>query len=150
MQKFLPLIMGLFYCSPLAAQEISYPEKDIKQSSFILSIQNIPKNEGEIRIAVFDNEKDYNDKQNPVHAVVLPVHGKTLSWSDENLPHGTYAIAVYHDKNVNGELDANLLGIPKEAYGFSNNARGRFGPASWEDAHFEVNSDHSGMNIAIK
>ncbi|MDZ7756077.1 DUF2141 domain-containing protein [Rhodohalobacter sp.] len=32
--------------------------------------------------------------------------------------------AIYHDKNTNGELDTNLSGIPEEAYGFSNNARG--------------------------
>lgn len=149
MKRFLPLIMVLLFSGTLAAQEISYPEKENKRSSFELYIQNIPENKGEIRIAVFDNEKDYDDKENPVHAVVLPVHGKTLNWSDDSLPYGKYAIAVYHDKNVNGELDANLLGIPKEAYGFSNNARGRFGPASWKDAHFKVNSDQTEMTINI-
>ncbi len=150
MKRSLPLIMLLCFSTTLAAQEISYPEREIKKSSFQLSIQNIPEQSGEIRIAVFDNEKDYTNKKNPVHAVVLPVDGTTISWKDENLPYGIYAIAVYHDKNVNGELDANLLGIPKEAYGFSNNARGRFGPASWEDASFDINSVRSKMTIRIK
>lgn len=150
MKRTIPLIMLLCFCSSLAAQEISYPEKVDKRSSFQLTIQKIPEQTGEIRIAVFDNEKNYNNKKDPMHAVVLPVKGTTLSWQDENLPYGKYAIAVYHDKNVNGELDANFLGIPKEAYGFSNNARGRFGPASWKDARFEINSVRSKMTIEIK
>ena len=81
---------------------------------------------------------------------MLPVEENRISWKQDSLPYGKYAIAVYHDKNVNGELDSNLLGIPKEAYGFSNNARGRFGPASWKDAHFEITSQQYSMTITIK
>lgn len=91
---------------------------------------------GEIRIAMFDSEQKY--PEDPVHAIVLPVERKEVEWVVNDLPYGEYAIAVYHDKNKNGELDSNLLGIPKEDYGFSNNARGRFGPASWKDAKFIV------------
>ena len=59
--------------------------------------------------------------------------------ANRDLAYGQYAIAVYHDKNKNGLLDTNMLGIPLEEYGFSNNARGRFGPASWSQAKFTVN-----------
>jgi len=47
---------------------------------------------------------------------------------------GQYAIKVFHDENANGELDINFLGIPKESYGFSNHARGRFGPPPFAEA----------------
>jgi len=36
---------------------------------------------------------------------------------------GTLTVAMYHDRNANGELDQNAMGIPREAYGHSNNAR---------------------------
>jgi uncharacterized protein (DUF2141 family) len=140
----------LLISSSLFAQEISYPERETKLSAFELTVDGISEEKGEIRIAVFDSEQAYNDKENPLYAVVIPVDGEKISWKQDSLPFGNYAIAVYHDKNVNGELDSNLLGIPKEAYGFSNNARGRFGPASWEDAHFEVTSEQSSMTILIK
>ncbi|MEQ8525794.1 MAG: DUF2141 domain-containing protein [Gracilimonas sp.] len=119
-------------------------------SNFELKIEGIDKVEGEIRIALFNSEKEYNEKENPLYAVVLPVDNSTVVWSQDSLIFGEYAIAVYHDKNVNGELDSNLLGIPKEAYGFSNNARGRFGPASWKDAHFIIESDTSSMTIEVR
>lgn len=129
------------------AQEISYPEE---VASFELKIEGITEVKGEVRIAVFKSELSYNKKEDPLHAEVLPVEEETLIWNKEKLPYGDYAIAVYHDKNENGELDSNILGIPKEAYGFSNNARGRFGPASWKDAHFTVSSDPYSMVIELK
>ena len=52
-----------------------------------------------------------------------------------------YAIRMYHDVNDNGELDTNLMGIPSEPFAFSNNAQGRFGPAAWDDAVFEIGAD---------
>lgn len=146
---FTSLILS-FLCISVSAQEFSQPEMDGLRSNFELIIENISEAKGEIRIAVFNSEKSYKEKEKPSHAVVLPVTGNRLSWKASDLPYGEYAIAVYHDKNKNGKLDANLLRIPKEDYGFSNNARGRFGPASWKDAHFRVSQPDVSMTIQIK
>ena len=43
----------------------------------------------------------------------------TVVW--ENLPPGDYAVAAIHDENRNAKLDRNLIGIPKEGFGFANN-----------------------------
>ncbi|OAN64385.1 hypothetical protein A8B79_13700 [Balneola sp. EhC07] len=130
----------------LNAQEISYPEKDV--SEFRLYIEGINELKGEIRIAMFDSKEKYT--KDPIHAIVLPVDSTTIIWTQEMLPFGEYAIAVYHDKNENGKIDTNLLGIPKEDYGFSNNARGRFGPASWQDSKFIVEDNFYSTSIKIK
>ena len=45
-----------------------------------------------------------------------------------NLEPGDYAVMLFHDENGNGEMDKNVFGIPTEGYGFSNNAKGSFGP----------------------
>ena len=50
----------------------------------------------------------------------------------------TYAVGLYLDVNGNNRMDKNFLGMPKEQYGFSNNAKGRFGPPSFEDASFNL------------
>lgn len=34
---------------------------------------------------------------------------------------GIYALAIYHDSNANRKFDRTGLGLPAEAYGFSNN-----------------------------
>jgi uncharacterized protein (DUF2141 family) len=48
---------------------------------------------------------------------------------------------LFHDANENGELDTNFLGLPKEAYAFSNNAKVTFGPPKFEKAMFEFKED---------
>lgn len=137
----------IFSGMSLKAQEISYPEKE-DVSEFRLSIEGINELKGEIRIAMFDSKEKYT--KDPIHAIVIPVDSTTIIWTQEMLPFGEYAIAVYHDKNENGKIDTNLLGIPKEDYGFSNNARGRFGPASWQDSKFIVEDNFYSTSIKIK
>lgn len=63
------------------------------------------------------------------------VFKQTLELSD-----GVYALKFYIDSNYNDELDVNLLGIPKEQYGFSN-VKGRFGPPNFKKAAFELNGN---------
>ncbi len=105
-------------------------------SAFTLVVEGVENPVGEIRIAVFDSENRYLDE--PSYAEIVPVSDTKIQWQIEELAYGQYAIAVYHDKNKNGKLDINILGIPTEIYGFSNNARGKFGPASWGEAKFLV------------
>jgi uncharacterized protein (DUF2141 family) len=119
-----------------------------KTASFYLTIEGLAKAEGELRIAVFNSQDTYT--VDPLYAVVLSVDSTVVDWQVDELPFGEYAIAVYHDKNANGKLDTNLLGIPKERYGFSNNARGRFGPASWSDSHFSFNAELHSHTIQVK
>jgi uncharacterized protein (DUF2141 family) len=142
------ILLSFLYPELILSQEITTEVTGAEVSSFTLEISGIEKTEGEIRIAVFDSKEHYTKET--IHAVVLPVEGSSIEWSVPDLPFGEYAIAVYHDKNTNGKLDTNLLGIPKERYGFSNNARGRFGPASWGDAKFEVNQKEVIHQIEIK
>lgn len=135
MKIFFFLVLSCSFALETVAQEVpDYLTENI--SSFTLLVQGINKAEGELRIAMFDSKDAYTKE--PVYAVVLPVADGKVEWKVPDLPFGEYAIAVYHDKNTNGKLDTNFLGIPKEDYGFSNNARGKFGPASWEDAKFSV------------
>ncbi|MCH9844643.1 MAG: DUF2141 domain-containing protein [Alphaproteobacteria bacterium] len=57
------------------------------------------------------------------------------------LPDGVYAISAFHDLNDDGELNSNIVGLPTEPYGFSNDARGKFGPAKFTDAQFTITAD---------
>jgi uncharacterized protein (DUF2141 family) len=117
-------------------------------STFTLVVEGVENPVGEIRIAVFDSENRYLDE--PRYAEIVPVSDTMIEWQIEDLAYGQYAIAVYHDKNKNGKLDTNLLGIPTENYGFSNNARGKFGPASWDQAKFLVKDRSAVHRIKIE
>ena len=54
------------------------------------------------------------------------------------------------DENNNGKLDKNLVGIPLEPYGFSNNARGFLGPPSFGDARFQVSGPNTRIEVRLE
>jgi len=66
-----------------------------------------------------------------------------------NVAFGTYALRGFYDANDNGKLDTNLLGIPAEAYGFSNGARRWFGPPKFADAAFTFSSDQQVVTVVL-
>lgn len=60
----------------------------------------------------------------------------------DNVPAGTYAIAAYHDENLNGIMDANEKGFPKEGYGFSIKTK-IFGRPNFGQAAFSVTGNQT-------
>lgn len=77
------------------------------------------------------------DEKKAVRVVGAPIIGTSSRYVFENLPAGTYALTVIHDENDNHRFDTTLLGLPKEAYGTTNDARGGLsGPPKFEKARF--------------
>lgn len=105
-----------------------------------IEIEGIAAREGQILIAVYDQAEGWLKK--PVRGLrqAVPAEGP-LRLRLENLPEGEYAISVLHDANGNGRMDKNLVGMPTEAYGFSNDAAGSFGPPKFEEARFRLQGE---------
>ena len=115
-------------------------------------IENLQAAEGQVMIAVGTEESfAAAEGESRAHAVqvVLPAREGSVTFTPDALPDGTYAVQVMHDVNGNGELDANFVGMPKEPWGFSNNARGNFGPPQFADTQFALNGDTQ-ITIAVK
>ena len=110
----------------------------------IVRVDNI-KEAGEIHIAIYDSaeafEADRGEKGGAAPGItqgtIEMVEPGSVTYRYE-LPPGTYAIGIFHDANLNNRLDNYFFGVPREQYGFSNNARGFMGPPSFEDAAFSV------------
>ena len=65
-----------------------------------------------------------------------------------NIPSGSYAVAVYQDEDGSGDITKNMLGLPKEPYGFSNDV-GRLGPPSFSGALVDVQGDTT-IEVRVK
>src|SRR3569833_1354907 len=66
-------------------------------------------------------------------------------WTD--LPAGDYGVAVIHDENSNHKLDRNLIGIPKEGFGFANNPHVGLSAPSFDAATVHVTCPATEINI---
>jgi uncharacterized protein (DUF2141 family) len=58
-----------------------------------------------------------------------------------NVPTGKYVVWLFHDTDNSGDLTTNILGIPTEPFGFSNNPRIRMGPPAFSEASFDLKTD---------
>lgn len=67
----------------------------------------------------------------------------------EDLPPGSYAISLFHDENDNGEMDKNIVGMPTEGYGFSQNPR-VMRKATFEEARFELAADGGTIVVELR
>ena len=105
------------------------------QSSLTVEIVGLESNKGKVIVALLDkHEEDVRDQ-----SCLITDHKCTLTFND--VKHDQYAIRFFHDENLNEELDTNFLGIPKEGFGFSNDAMGKFGPKDFSEWLFEVSGD---------
>lgn len=104
---------------------------------------------GTVSIGFYDAPEKFRKEDATVAQLRLqPMDGKAAV-TLRNLPTGAYAVAVYFDANNNGKLDANLIGLPVEPYGFSNAARGNFGPPNFEAAAVAVGASGSETRISL-
>ena len=112
-----------------------------------LDITGIKNNTGFIQVAVYKSDTDFDmDKFSYIIAVPASLE---VQVSIPNLEAGQYAIAVFHDENKNKKLDKNFVGIPKEGYGFSNNAVGKLGPPKFSETSFSLDTQLKKLSIRM-
>ena len=105
---------------------------------------------GRIAIAVYRDADSMRRGEGAVRTAVIDRTGATTTTTISGLAPGRYAVAVFHDMDGDGRLSTWPIGLPKEAYGFSRNARGRFGPPAFAAAAFDLPASGARQVIALK
>ena len=140
-------------CVVLFSAVVSFSAPTRAQSGgpgiMILKITGFHSEKGQVRIAVFNSSETWLGEQ-PVYSSTIKVDSQSVVWNITDVPYGDYGVAAFHDENSNGKMDKNLLGIPKERYGFSNNVRATFGPPKWEKGKFAVRNPTTEISIEVK
>lgn len=93
-----------------------------------------PGGEGQLMVALFDGPAGWLRTPREGARRPLPPAGEPLRVEFTGLPDAPVAVSVFIDRNGNGRLDSNAIGMPIEPYGFSNDAAGSFGPPRFEQA----------------
>ncbi len=112
-------------------------------------ITGLENNTGVVRLGLYNSKDNYEGKGKAYRGEKDSIENKQATFIFYALPYGKYAIKVYHDENSNGMIDRDSFGIPTEAYGFSNNASGAFGPADYNDAKFLFNKNKTAIKITV-
>ena len=140
----------IFFLSSLLAM------LEIQASELIINLSD-QKKTGTLMLAIYNNAEAFEgsvvkEKRSEVgvfKGLELYLEPQDSTQLSTEIPDGEYAIAFFIDANGNKKLDKNFLGIPKEQFGFSNNAMGTLSAPSFEQAKFTV-AGNTVQNIKLK
>ena len=106
--------------------------------------------QGIVRLGLYDQAAYPDDKSEPVaSADVQAVAGQTIV-TLENITPGTYAIQLFQDLNSNGKMDTGFLGVPKEPYGFSRDAKPILSKPDFNRVKFEVIAGENSQTLHLQ
>ncbi len=109
-----------------------------QQGKLHIKITDIQEYSGRMQIGIYNNPDDFPIDGQEYQIIYLPVQGNEVSHTVKALPQGEYAVAFYHDINMDSICNLNFLGIPKEGYGFSRNYRPKFRAPEFEETVITV------------
>ena len=105
---------------------------------------------GVISLGIFKAGSNFPAVGAEFKGVRIKVEGEQMTYAFTDLPKGKYAVSLFHDENENLRLDQNLLGLPKEGYGFSNNIVPRMGPPSFEATTIQLDQRKRTIFISVR
>lgn len=123
----------------------------VSAADLTVIVENVKNAEGMVRVGLFNNPATF--PKTPLVGQTIDAKAakaNTVSLTFKSVTPGTYAVSAYQDINGNQKVDKNFVGMPVEPYGFSKNARGMFGPPTFDDAHLDIGSNNLSINIKLK
>ena len=142
----LTMLLSLAVLSALPASA-AMPEGP-RTSSLSAVISTVRSKKGHVGCALFATPEGFPDSHTaPIRQRWLTINGKTVECTFDKLPPGSYAFAIYHDENDNGDFDNNFLGFPKEGWGTSNNIKHFLKEPTFEESRIDL---AAGASVQVK
>lgn len=108
---------------------------------------------GKVMFAIYDNQKTWAASEKdgkPLREVGTTIKGGEAVGVFDDLPPGIYAVQLHHHEDADGKFDTNMLEIPKEGYGMSNNPNIGMSMPKFDACKFEVRGGEQTINIKMK
>jgi acyl-CoA reductase-like NAD-dependent aldehyde dehydrogenase/uncharacterized protein (DUF2141 family) len=140
----LPLLVSAVLPLTLAAQSKA-------ETHLTIDVHLTQQAHGELAYLVFASPSGFpGDRDKALRHGFLPIPANAQHLRiDTDLPPGIYAVTVYEDLNSNRKLDHNLIGIPREPVGVSNNPPPRFGPPHFDECSFHLGDTAQTITITL-
>ena len=114
-----------------------------------LKVSNL-KSTATLRIAFYKKENKFPDEGKFAFAKEYkPTKTGDITVNFTDIPAGEYALAIYQDSNGNKKLDTNMVGYPKEPFGFSQNIKPRFSAPAYEECKIAFNANNTTFSIKL-
>lgn len=130
---------------------LSSPANAASTSRLTVEVDGLRDQSGTVCFSLFSNEQGFpNGSDRAVASRCVQAGQSSVAATFDQLAPGRYAVAVIHDANEDGRLNAGFLGIPQEGFGFSRNPRIGVGAPSFRDTAFSVAGENIQIQIDLK
>ncbi|MBA6222748.1 DUF2141 domain-containing protein [Colwellia sp. MB02u-18] len=120
-------------------------------SGIQVKIPNIKNSTGVVACALFESSAGFPTEflHSATNIMMMKIRDTQARCNFLDIPPGRYALVVIHDKNMDGKLGTNLLGVPTEGYGFSSGAKALMSAPSFETASFSYDGQNLDLTIRL-
>jgi len=116
-----------------------------------LSIEGIRLDKGVVAFGVYRNQKQFDEDKPEIKKVFAKKNLKSGKLTVQfQLTPGMYGIALLDDENNDRKMNYNMIGMPKEGFGFSNYNSSGLSKPNFSDFDFEVKPGENKVNIKMR
>jgi uncharacterized protein (DUF2141 family) len=122
------------------------------KGSLTVIVTGLRNDNGQVLFSLYNKAEGFPRDRSQIMqtAEVTRITSKQATVTFRDLPYGDYAVAILHDENRSGDMDYNLLHLPKEGYGFSNNVAVKLTPPAFKAAKFPLNAPRVTTSITAR
>jgi len=117
-----------------------FSAQDSADYSLTVTVSGLNPLKGDLYISLHNRPEYFQFADSAFMKKKIIVDKETETIVFKGVPAGEYAIALYHDENLNGVMETNGKGIPREGYGFSNKSK-FLGKPKFQHAAFDLSGD---------
>lgn len=147
------LTRRVFTCSLVGAGAHVCMTKTVKADEgcdLIIRIEGLRNSRGNVVLGLWDSPKGFpKDTSKAIRKTTIRLTTTTATTTLTALKAGEYALAAFHDENVDGKLDTRFPGIPVEGICSSNNPHLRFSAPSFAQCRFIVLQIHTVVELRM-
>ncbi|MEA3451305.1 MAG: DUF2141 domain-containing protein [Bacteroidota bacterium] len=123
----------------------------IKSQTLTIEITNIKNKKGKIAVAIFTNNKNFKKETPYIEKFYNKnnVCNGTLNIKLKLKP-GIYGVSILDDENNDGKMKYNILGVPKEGFGFSDYYHTGIIKPKFNNFSFKIQNNNKKVIVKMK
>jgi uncharacterized protein (DUF2141 family) len=144
------ILAGVIICAACASVMRADLPTTQPLARLTIEVTDVRRHEGQLIFGVFTSADGFPTRsEKSVNWQTKPADADTVVFTCE-LPPGQYGASVLHDENSNTRMDKNLIGIPKEGYGVTNNPKPARRAATFKESLFTLPPEGTKLTISIQ
>lgn len=157
------VLLSLTLAVTLTTMVAAYPAKysqspanaKVQTGSLTIVAVGIKNNTGMLRVGLFNSPAAYGDMQHPSAPLTFrsgsaPIIKLKSKITFTRVPYGVYAIKLFQDEFMTGQLKRSWVGKPLEGVGISNNPQIKTRLPAWDLAKFTINKPATTVVIRMQ